>query len=299
MAFGPDGRLYIASAAGHVSVVDTPGATPRLLVSGLPPTLGLAWRDDRLFVAVRGSVVAYTLTGNQLAGGAPVVSGLPGGEHQVDNLLMLGNGDFLLGVGSTCDLCVESDARSASVLRFHADWSYDGIVLRGSRNPYGLANRLGTGTTYVTINGQDALGAAQPADELVEVRDGEDAGWPRCWPAFPTGILYGSCSGVTAPVAVFAPHASADGIVFYEAAQFGPDYLDNAFVTEWGTYFGTGTGRKVVRVVMRQTNGPERGQVTDFATGFQHPLPVMVGPDGGLLVGDYGSGRIYEIRRLG
>jgi len=54
-----------------------------------------------------------------------------------------------------------------------------------------------------------------------------------------------------------------------------------------------------VRVVMRQTNGPERGQVTDFATGFQHPLPVMVGPDGGLLVGDYGSGRIYEIRRLG
>jgi hypothetical protein len=39
--------------------------------------------------------------------------------------------------------------------------------------------------------------------------------------------------------------------------------------------------------------------VTDFATGFSHPLAITVGPDGGLLVGDYGTGQIIEIFRTG
>ena len=85
------------------------------------------------------------------------------------------------------------------MLRFHSDWSYAGVVVRGSRNPYGLALRPSTGDAYVTINGQDNLGA-QPADELLRVADGQDAGWPRCWPAYPDGSLQGNCSGVAAPI---------------------------------------------------------------------------------------------------
>ena len=37
----------------------------------------------------------------------------------------------------------------------------------------------------------------------------------------------------------------------------------------------------------------------DFATGFDHPLALEVAQNGGLLVGDYGSGRIVEIFSLG
>jgi glucose/arabinose dehydrogenase len=298
MAFGPDGRLYVTSAAGSVAAVPSPGASPQILISGLPTTLGLVWRGNDLFVSVRGGVRAFQLAGGHLSGGGAVVAGLPVNRHQNDIPLLMPNGDFLLGVGSTCDVCTEADERSASVLRFHSDWSYAGIVVRGTRNPYGLALRHSTGDAYVTINGQDNLGA-QPADHLLRVVEGENAGWPRCWPSFPDGGLQGSCAGVSPPIAVFTPHSSSDAVTFYEAAEFGSEYAGNAFVTQWGANGGGTVGRRVVRVVFSGSGTSERGQVTDFATGFSHPLAIAVGPDGGLLVGDYGTGQVVEIFRTG
>ncbi len=296
MAFGPDGRLYVTTQGGSIGVVASPGAAAHTLVSGLPTALGLAWRGNDLIVSVRGSLRAYQLNNGGLSGGRVVVGGLPTGRHQNDAILPMPNGDFLLGVGSTCDVCNESDSRSATVLRFHSDWTLAGIAVRGSRNPYGLALRASTGDAYVMINGQDNLGS-QPADHMLRVVDGEDAGWPRCWPAYPDGSLHGNCGGVAPPVAVFTPHSSADGIVIYDGGEFGGDYTDNAFVTEWGANVGGPTGRRVLRVVLSGSGASEHGQVTDFATGFSHPLAITIAPDGGLLVGDYGTGQITEIFR--
>jgi glucose/arabinose dehydrogenase len=296
MAFGPDGRLYVLRDSGSLAVVPSPGAAPQTLISGLPIALGLAWRDNDLYLSVRGSIRRYHLSNGALSGGGLVVNGLPANRHQNDWLLPMPNGDFLLGVGSTCDVCNEGDSRSATVLRFHSDWSFADIAVRGARNPFGLALRPLTGDAYVTINGQDNLGA-QPADHLLRVVDGEDAGWPRCWPAYPDGSLHGNCAGVAPPVAVFAPHSSADGIVFYDGAEFGSDYAENAFVTEWGANLGGPTGRRVMRVVLSGSGASEHGQVSDFATGFSHPLAITEAPDGGLLVGDYGTGQITEIFR--
>jgi glucose/arabinose dehydrogenase len=294
MAVGPDNRLYVVTAGGALEVVGSPGAAPQTLVSGLPAAvLGLAWRGNDLFVSVRGSVRAYHLNNGALSGGESVVRGLPVGRHQNDWIVVMPNGDFLLGVGSTCDVCVELDPRSAAVLRFHSDWSYAGVVVRGARNPYGLAVLPSTGEAYVTINGQDNLGG-QPADHMLKVVDGENAGWPQCWPAYPDGSLHGNCAGVAAPIAVFTPHTSADGIVFNDGREFGGDFAGNAFVTEWGANVGGPIGRRVERVVLSVSG---LAQVTDFATGFAHPLAITEAPDGGLLVGDYGTGQITEIFR--
>jgi glucose/arabinose dehydrogenase len=296
MAFGPDGRLYLTTQGGSIEVVASPGASPLTMVSGLPTPLGLAWRGNELIVSVRGSLRAYQLNNGALSGGRAVVGSLPVGRHQNDAVVPMPNGDVLVGVGSTCDVCNEPDSRSATVLRFRSDWSFAGIAVRGSRNPYGLALRASTGDAYVMINGQDNLGA-QPADHLLRVVDGEDAGWPRCWPAYPDGSLHGNCGGVAAPVAVFTPHSSADGIAIYDGGEFGADFADNAFVTEWGANAGGPIGRRVMRVVLSGSGANEHGQVSDFATGFSHPLAITVAPDGGLLVGDYGSGQIVEIFR--
>jgi glucose/arabinose dehydrogenase len=172
------------------------------------------------------------------------------------------------------------------------------VVVRGTRNPYGLALRGSTGEAFVTVNGQDNLGT-QPADHLLRVADGEDAGWPRCWPSYPDGGLHGSCAGVTPPVAVLTPHSSSDALTFYEAGEFGAEYSGNAFVTQWGANVGGTVGRRVERVVFSGSGANEHGQVSDFATGFSHPLAIAVAPDGGLLVGDYGTGQLIEIFRTG
>ena len=92
--------------------------------------------------------------------------------------------------------------------------------------------------------------------------------------------LTGSCSGVTPPVAYLEPHSSADGIASWRG---------DLFVAEWGEYLHTTHGRVVVRIHDRH--------VTTFATGFDHPLALAVGPSGDLLVADWGRGTIYAIRK--
>jgi len=39
--------------------------------------------------------------------------------------------------------------------------------------------------------------------------------------------------------------------------------------------------------------------VTTFARGFDHPLALVVDPNGGLLVADWGRGVIYRIQSRG
>jgi glucose/arabinose dehydrogenase len=100
-------------------------------------------------------------------------------------------------------------------------------------------------------------------------------------------------------VAVFAPRSSADGIVFYDGGSFPPEYQDNAFVTEWGANAGGSVGRRLVRVVFTGSPGHDQGVTGDFATGFVHPLPIVIAQDGDLLIGDYGDGTLVEIGPAG
>ncbi len=183
MAFGPDGRLYVTELLGRIVAVPSPGSRPEALLENLSNPLGLVWRNNELFVSVKASMLSYRLEGGRLTGGKAVVTGLPFGRYQNNSVILVPNGEFLVGLGGTCDACQEKDARSGTVLRFRKDWSYAGIVVRGIHNPYGLALRRSNGAAYVTINGQDNLGPDEPADHLLRVMDGLDAGWPRCWPS--------------------------------------------------------------------------------------------------------------------
>jgi len=115
------------------------------------------------------------------------------------------------------------------------------------------------------------------------VRRGAFYGWPRCWPNARKLRLSGRCSGVTKPVAYLEPHASADGIAFWRG---------DLFVAEWGQYLSHRFGRRLVRVHLRSGR---RALVTSFASGFVHPLALLVGRNGGLLVADWGRGVVYRI----
>jgi glucose/arabinose dehydrogenase len=120
------------------------------------------------------------------------------------------------------------------------------------------------------------------------VRPGAFYGWPRCWPNARTLRLSGSCGGVTRPAAYLEPHASADGIAFWRG---------DLYVAEWGQYLSHRFGRRVVRVQLRPNGAASR--VTTFASGFAHPLALLVDRAGGLLVADWGRGVVYRIQARG
>ncbi len=56
---------------------------------------------------------------------------------------------------------------------------------------------------------------------------------------------------------------------------------------------------KVVRVKLNKTSTGYMGSSIDFATGFDRPLAIAQDPSGALLIGDYGTGRIYKVRYTG
>jgi glucose/arabinose dehydrogenase len=271
-----------------------------VLVRGLRTPLGLAWSGSTLFVSEQGRLERFELRGGRLEGRRVLVRGLPFGRHQQDNVVVGPNGRLYWGSGSTCDVCRERDPRSATVLSLRKDGSDLEVVARGLRNPYGLAFQPGTGRLYATVNGQDEIGTPsdpEPAEMLVVVRRGAFYGWPRCWPNARTLHLSGSCRGVSAPAAYLEPHASADGLAFYRGHSFPRSYRGNAFVAEWGEYLSNRFGRRVVRVQLAP-NGRAR-RVSTFASGFAHPLALLVDPGGGLLVADWGRGVVYRIQARG
>jgi glucose/arabinose dehydrogenase len=274
MAFGPDRRLYVSEDVGRVVSVTRGARRSRPFRGGLTVPLGLVWRGRTLYVAESGRVEALGPGGTRRV----VVRGLPFGRHQQDAIVNGPDGRLYLGSGSTCDACREKDGRSATILSFRPDGSGLRVVARGLRNPYGLVF-VGK-ALYATVNGRDDLGDGEPAEMVVRVRPGTNFGWPACWPSYALRRLVGDCTGVSRPVAYLEPHSSADGIASWRG---------DLFVTEWGEYLSYAHGRVLVRI--------RRGRVSTFATGFDHPLALAVGPAGDLLVADWGRGVIYSIAR--
>jgi glucose/arabinose dehydrogenase len=282
LAFGPGALLYATQEKGEVVAVGAGSSKPRVLARGFRTPLGLMWVGQTLYVSAQGSVSRLVVRGKRVVSRQQIVRGLPFGRHQQDTIALGPDGRLYLGSGSTCDACRERDRRSGAILSFRPDGSDLRVVATGLRNPFGLAFHP-SGRLYVSDNARDDLGETEPAETVVAIRPGADYGWPKCWASWRLRKLQGSCRGVTAPFAYLEPHSSANTLGFWRGALF---------VTEWGQYLSERWGRKLVRVDLAT------GRATTFADGFEHPLGLALEPRaGGLLVGDWGRGVIYRLRK--
>ena len=300
MAYGPDGRLYVTQETGELVVVRPRSRRPRVLASGFPTPLGLAWRGRSLFVSAQGRLERLRLVAGRLAGRRAIVTGLPFGLHQQDNVVVGPGGRLLLGSGSTCNACREEDRRSAAILSLRPDGSGLRVVATGLRNPFGLALHPQTKRLYASVNGRDDLptpDSPEPAEMLVRIEPRAHYGWPECWPSARRKRLVGDCAGVERPVAYLEPHSSADGFAFYTGRTFPARFRSAIFIALWGQYESRRYGRRVDVVTLSEDGS--RGQARPFARGFDHPLAVVVDRRGALLVADWGRGTIYRIQVRG
>jgi glucose/arabinose dehydrogenase len=280
MAIGPDGQLYVAErGAGRIirlPDINHDGLSDRLQVVAVgfdsPSSLAF-YKDGSLYISTPTQV--FRLSQPDADGVFQkrdlVIDGLPGRQDHFTRTLLFGPdwASLFVQVGSSCNVCNESDPRRAAIMRFNADGSGAEIYARGLRNAVGITFRPGTDELWATNNGSDNLGDNRPPDTIQIVQRGQDYGWPRCHAGNIPDPQFGgpgACSGVAKPLINLQAHSAALGLTFYTGHQFPADYRGDLFVALHGSiYRSVPTGYKVVRIHF--TNG-QPGQAQDFASGW-------------------------------
>jgi glucose/arabinose dehydrogenase len=279
------------------------------VVEALDRPHGLALRQEQLYVAETGRVLRfhYDPATRKAGGREVVVPNLPyGGGHWTRTILFGSDGRLYVSVGSSCNICRETDRRRAAVVRYNVDGSGEELFATGLRNAVGLAVHPRTGALWATVNERDWRGDDMPPDYITELKEHGFYGWPDCMVARRQVLVdeqfarAGGCPPVVPPSIEIQAHSAPLGLTFYTGRQFPSEYQGDVFVAYHGSWNrSVRTGYKVARV--RFKDG-KPAAVEDFATGWLHdgrvvgrPADVIVGRDGALYVSDDSAGQIYRI----
>ncbi|HEY0581578.1 MAG TPA: PQQ-dependent sugar dehydrogenase, partial [Chloroflexota bacterium] len=295
------GNVYrYAASGGAVAASDQP---PAPLLSGLEAPSNVVLHNGYLYVGETRTISRYAYDPNAAPGSREaIVSDLPRGGHNTRTVVFDIDGSMLVAVGSSCNICDESDARRAAILRFAADGSGQQRLAYGLRNPVGLAIQPGSGLLWATVNERDNQGNELPPDLVTVVREGQNFGWPGCQPPNATPQDAGrDCSGITPPTVGIQAHSAPLGLSFYTGQQFPGDYANDLFVVQHGSWNRQPPAEPKLLRLHLVDGQPISAQ--DFATGWQNtdgsrwgrPAGVTVAPDGSLIVSDDQAGSLYRI----
>ncbi|HEU5438171.1 MAG TPA: PQQ-dependent sugar dehydrogenase [Ktedonobacterales bacterium] len=312
MAFGPDGTLFVAERnAGRVTALRDPDHTGRVtqkvtVASGLNAPSSVVYAQGALYVGettrISRLVLGPDLRATSVQAVVPTLPGPPG--HTTRTVLIGPDGKIYVSIGSSCNVCIESDPHRAAVWVYNADGSGGRLFARGLRNAVGLAINPWNQQLWATNNGRDNLGDNSPPETIYALRDGANYGWPSCHAGTivdPDTGHPGSCDGVEAPLEKMQAHSAPLGLAFYRQGPFPAQY-HGVFVAFHGSWNrSVPTGYKVVFVPLDANGtvaGPPRDVVTGWLQGNQasgRPVGVTVGPDGALYVSDDKASLVYRI----
>lgn len=332
MTFGPDGNLYLAMGMDNKVIMlpdhnhDGVADEIVLVADHLNAPNGLVFNDGKLLVANQDGVVVLETSDQKWPASKilPFISGLPSGGHAMKTIRMGPDGYLYLNVGSSCNVCIESDPMRATILRYDSQGKPAGSVVTVGRHvaspiwAYGLRNSQDfawhpqTGAMFATNDGADMRSGVKggvindevPPEHLNRIEAGKHYGWPYCWGVQQTDPNFtgpdGFCAETQAPEITFPSHSTPIGITFLDKSNFPTEYKSDAIVALHGSWNRkTPSGYKLVRVKFNQDKPVE---VIDFATGWLNnqgawgrPVGLQVGPDGALYVSDDRAGMIYRI----
>jgi mono/diheme cytochrome c family protein len=166
-------------------------------------------------------------------------------------------------------------------------------------------------------------GAELPSEELIEVREGADYGWPECYYDHRLGRLVlapeyggdakqaGLCAERQGAVVGFPGHWAPNDVMIYNGTQFPAAWRGGAFIAFHGSWNRAPEPQAGYKVVFQPlADGKPSGPYVTFADGFaggtmdpggavHRPTGLAVGPDGALYVSDDVKGRIWRITYSG
>jgi glucose/arabinose dehydrogenase len=166
--------------------------------------------------------------------------------------------------------------------------------------------------------------AEQPSEEFVEVRRGDDFGWPYCFHDNALGRkvlapeyggdsrLAGRCAQAKEPIIGFPGHWGPDGLLLLRGERLPQLYRQGALIAFHGSWNRAPlpqAGYQVVFVPRRAGSfGPRYETFADgfggpgrlSPTGATHrPVGLAEGPDGAIYITDDQRGRVWRVVYVG
>ena len=270
---------------------------------------GLAFYEGYLYLAEHSTISRYQYLGNGEVGGIrQVVADLPFGRGHLSRTIGFSSSDKLyVSIGSSCNVCEESDQRRATIMEYNPDGSGERVFAEGVRNSVGFVFHPSTEEIWATENGRDNLGNDIPPDEINILRRGQNYGWPYCYgknipdPAFNDSSR---CTATQETVHDLQAHSAPLGLRFVDSAQFPEEWQGDLLVAYHGSWNrSVPTGYKVVRLAVEGSNivGEEdfiSGWLLDDESSVGRPVDLIFGPeDGALYISDDKAGVIYRVTR--
>jgi glucose/arabinose dehydrogenase len=319
---------------------------------------GIGLYKGAIYAEINDRIVRYALPAGAIVPGGSaetIVSGLPlTGDHPMHPFLIDAHGSLYVDVASATNSCqVKNRTLNSPGLSPCKEletrggiWRYDANKLNQTFSPAeryatGIRNGEGfaidsAGRLFVTQHGRDQLHAnfpdlykpeeeaTLPAEEVVQLKQGGDYGWPFCYfdqfqmklvlaPEYggDGGKKIGECANKLAPAAAFPAHWAPNAMVHYDKKEFPARYRDGVFIAFHGSWNRAPYPQQGYNVVFQPLeNGHASAQCEIFADGFagankspegaaHRPSGLAVGPDGALYVSDDVRGRIYRIMYRG
>ena len=314
MALSPNNVLFVGSRkAGNVyAVIDKDGDSIAdevlIIAQDLNMPNGVAFLDGDLYVAEVHRIIKFRDIEKRLRNpGAPeiIFDALPHEKWHGWKFIKFGpDGKLYVPIGAPCNVCEPDNPLFASITRMNKDGSDFEFFAQGVRNSVGFDWHPETHELWFTDNGRDMLGDNLPPDELNHApRAGLHFGFPYLHGNSVTDPEYGTKQGdiaVTKPAQELGPHVASLGMLFYAGSMFPPEYTNQIFIAEHGSWNRSEPIGYRISIVRLENSKPTGYEV--FAQGWlqKHrvlgrPVDIEMMPDGSMLVSDDYSDRIYRI----
>ena len=306
-------RLIDADKNGQAEKTET-------LLFGLKRPHGLAVSGKYLFLAEEDKVTRYTWdeSSTKITLDKKLIDLPTGGNHTTRSLLLLDNPEdqtgedtdqLLISIGSSCNVCNESDWRRAAILVMNLDGSNQKLYASGLRNTVFMAQ--GPGGVWGTDMGRDLLGDNIPPEEMNIIEEGKDYGWPVC---FGNNIhdtnfdkntyIQSPCTDKAPPVVEMQAHSAPLGLAFVPEG-FPKDWQYDLLVAFHGSWNrSVPTGYKIVRIKLNENSKHEGTE--DFISGwlpgtnskqaYGRPVDILLEVGGVGYISDDKAGIVYKIQ---
>ncbi|MBI2055118.1 MAG: PQQ-dependent sugar dehydrogenase [Candidatus Sungbacteria bacterium] len=335
MARDSFGNFWVSQTSeGVISFLEMEGGKVKsqsIILKNLKKPHGLAFDPENpftLYFAEEDKLSKVTVYPNGLP---QKIADLPSGSGHFTRTIGFGpDGRLYVSIGSSCNVCRESDNRRAAIYSMKKDGSDFKLYASGLRNAV-FFTWAQDGKLWATDNGRDLLGDDLPPDEINIIESGKNYGWPICYGKNIHDTVFDKNTYIRNPCMEpfetpsyidLQAHSAALGLAFVPQNGWPEDYQGNLIVAYHGSWNRTEpTGYKVVRVKLN-SSGEFLG-IEDFITGWLRrsdeksgvgvptvtsgltssgkvlgrPVGVFAEPGGVVYITDDKAGIIYKISR--